>query len=202
MRGSWLSRTQFVRNPVASSRDSRQLGVTHTVLITGDSAAVAGETGSALGVERICADALPEQKLEIIRGYQAQGLKVAYVGDGVNDAAALAAADVGLSMGAGGTAVAAEAASIVLLADEIERVPYLIELSRRALRVIGANVVFSMSWNVLSVVLGSTGIIGPVFGAVMHEMSALPVLANSARLIGSRRRPTPGGALAVRGLPT
>jgi len=82
--------------------------------------------------------------------------------------------------------MAAETADIVLLADQLDRVPTLIELSRSSLGVIKTNVIFSMSWNVLSVLLSMTGAIGPVFGAVMHELSALPVVANSARLINWR----------------
>ena len=168
----------------------KELGIKHTVLISGDNAQVAGAVGQALGVDRVYAGVLPEQKLNLIRQYQAQGLKVAFVGDGVNDAPALAAADVGIAMGAAGTAVAMETASIVLLADEIDRVPYLIEISRTALGTIRNNVIFSMSWNVLSVVLSAMGAIGPVFGAVMHELSALPVMANSSKLIAWKpRRP-------------
>jgi len=166
----------------------KELGVRETVLISGDNARVAEGVAKTLGVDRVYADALPEAKLDLIREYQAQGLRVAFIGDGVNDAPALAAADIGVAMGGGGTAVAAETADIVLLADQLDRVPTLIELSRSSLGVIKANVVFSMSWNVLSVLLSMTGAIGPVFGAVMHELSALPVVANSARLINWRSR--------------
>jgi Cd2+/Zn2+-exporting ATPase len=164
------------------------LGVQETVLISGDNRRVAEGVAKTLGVDRVYADALPEAKLDLIREYQAKGLKIAFIGDGVNDAPALAAADIGIAMGGGGTAVAAETADIVLLADQLDRVPTLIELSRSSLGVIKANVIFSMSWNVLSVLLSMTGAIGPVFGAVMHELSALPVVANSARLINWRSK--------------
>jgi Cd2+/Zn2+-exporting ATPase len=162
----------------------KRLGVKETVLISGDQAAVAGKVGQALGVDRVHSQVLPQDKLALIRELQAQGLRVAFVGDGVNDAPALAAADVGIAMGAIGTAVAMETADVVLLTDEIERVPDLIELSRASLGTIRNNVVFSMS------------IIGPVVGAAMHEASALPVVANSARLIGRKPRGTRAGRSA------
>jgi Cd2+/Zn2+-exporting ATPase len=166
----------------------KRLGVKETVLISGDSAPVAATVGRALGVDRVHAQVLPQDKLELIRALQAQGQRVAFVGDGVNDAPALAAADVGIAMGAIGTAVAMETADVVLLTDEIQRIPYLIELSRTSLGVIRNNVIFSMSMNVLSVLLSVTGVIGPAVGALMHELSALPVVANSARLINWRSR--------------
>jgi len=166
----------------------KALGVKETVLISGDHAAVATRVGQALGVDRVHAQVLPQYKLDLIRELQSKGLRVAFVGDGVNDAPALAAADVGIAMGAIGTAVAMETADVVLLTDDIQRVPYLIELSRMGLGVIRNNVVFSMSMNVLSVVLSVFGVIGPVVGAAMHELSALPVVANSARLINRKPR--------------
>jgi Cd2+/Zn2+-exporting ATPase len=141
-----------------------------------------------MGIDRYYAEVLPQDKLNIIRELQAQGRKVVYAGDGVNDAPALAAADIGVAMGVAGTDVAMETADIGLMADEIERLPQVIGLSRRTLDVIRQNVIFSMGVNVLSVILGGLGIIGPVIGAVVHELSALPVLANSARLIDTRSK--------------
>jgi Cd2+/Zn2+-exporting ATPase len=166
----------------------KALGVKETVLVSGDQAAVAGWVGRALGVDRVHAQVLPQDKLALIRELQAQGRRVAFVGDGVNDAPALAAADVGIAMGAMGTAVAMETADVVLLTDDIGRVPDLIDLSRACLSTIRNNVIFSMSMNLLSVGLSVTGSIGPVLGAAMHEASALPVVANSARLIGRKPR--------------
>jgi P-type E1-E2 ATPase len=163
-----------------------QMGIKRTVLISGDNEAVAQAVGRELGVDRVYAQVLPGEKLDIVRELQANGDRIIYVGDGVNDAPALAVADIGVAMGTIGTAVAMETADIVLLADKLESLPYLIDLSRGALVVIRNNVVFSMSMNVLSVLLSNLGIIGPVIGAVMHEVSALPVVANSARLINRK----------------
>jgi Cd2+/Zn2+-exporting ATPase len=162
----------------------KALGVQETVLISGDNQATAQAVGDYLGIDRVVANTLPEEKLQLIDQYQGRGLKVAYVGDGVNDGPALAKADVGIAMGVAGTNVAMETADIILLTDNIARIPYLVEISRVGLNVIRNNVVFSMSVNILSVVLSVVGAIGPVVGAIMHEVSALPVVANSARLIG------------------
>jgi Cd2+/Zn2+-exporting ATPase len=152
-------------------------------MITGDNPRTAERIARELGIDRFYAEVLPQDKLKIIRDLQAKGSKVMFAGDGVNDAPALAAADIGVAMGLAGTDLALETADIGLMADEIERLPQIVGLSRQALGVIRQNVVFSMGMNVLSVVLGGFGIIGPVVGALVHELSALPVLANSSRLI-------------------
>lgn len=165
----------------------KQIGIREVIMITGDNPRTADRIAKELGIDRVYAEVLPQDKLQIIRDLQAQGKKVAFVGDGVNDAPALAAAEVGIAMGLAGTDVALETADIGLMADEIERIPQIIGLSRQALGVIRQNVIFSMSMNVLAVILGGFGIIGPVIGALMHEASALPVLANSARLINTRK---------------
>ncbi len=165
-------------------------GIREVIMITGDNPFAAEKIAKELGIDRTFAQVLPQDKLQIIRDLQANGHKVLFAGDGVNDAPALAAADVGVAMGLSGTDLALETAQVGLMSDDIERLPHLLRLSRKTLKVIRANVIFSMGVNVLAVFLGSFGLIGPVIGALIHEGSSVPVLANSARLVGwdSNRR--------------
>lgn len=162
----------------------RKLGISKTILITGDSKSVGEKVGGELGVTEIYSEVLPERKLEIIRELQAEGHHVAYIGDGVNDAPALAAADVGIAMGSIGTAVAMETADVVLLKDDIGQVPYLIELSKATMVNIRTNIIVSMTIVFGSVAASALGLFGPVIGAIMHEVAAVPVIANAATLIG------------------
>jgi heavy metal translocating P-type ATPase len=164
----------------------KKIGIKQVIMITGDNPVTAERIAKEMGIDRFYAQVLPQDKLKIIRELQAEGHKVLFAGDGVNDAPALAAADIGVAMGLGGTDVALETAGIGLMADEIERLPQIIALSRKTLKVIRANVIFSMSVNLISVCLGSFGVIGPVIGAVIHECSSVPTLANSARLVNYR----------------
>lgn len=165
-------------------KDLKKLGISKTLLITGDSRIVGEKVGGELGVSEIYTEVLPEKKLEIIRKLQADGHRVAYIGDGVNDAPALAAADIGIAMGSIGTAVAMETADVVLLTDEIGQVPYLIELSQATMANIRTNIAVSMTIVLGSVAASALGVIGPVIGAIMHEVAAVPVIANAATLIG------------------
>jgi len=162
----------------------KKLGISKILLITGDSRIVGEKVGGELGVSEIYTEVLPEKKLEIIRNLQADGHKVAYIGDGVNDAPALAAADIGIAMGSIGTAVAMETADVVLLTDEIGQVPYLIELSQATMVNIRTNIAVSMTIVLGSVAASALGVFGPVIGAIMHEVAAVPVIANAATLIG------------------
>jgi Cd2+/Zn2+-exporting ATPase len=171
---------------VEAIRNLGKLGISKTILITGDSRAVGEKIGSELGVSEIICEALPERKLEVIRELQAMGHRVAFIGDGVNDAPALAAADVGIAMGSIGTAVALETADIVLLTDDVGQVPYIIELSQATLSTIKWNIVISMTIVLASVGASALGLIGPVIGAIMHEVAAVPVIANAARLISRK----------------
>lgn len=162
----------------------KKLGIKKTLLITGDSKLVGEKVGNDLGVSETYSEVLPERKLEIIRELQAEGHHVAFIGDGVNDAPALAAADIGIAMGSIGTAVAMETADIVLLTDEIGQVPYLIELSQATMVNIRTNITVSMTIVLSSVAASALGLFGPVIGAIMHEVAAVPVIANAATLIG------------------
>jgi Cd2+/Zn2+-exporting ATPase len=167
----------------AAIAELKNLGIEQVVMVTGDNPRAADYIARQLGIDRVYSQVLPQDKLRILRELQAGGKKVAFAGDGVNDAPALAAADVGIAMGLAGADVALETADIGLMTDEIERIPQVIAISHQALHAIRQNVNFSISWNVFSVFLSSFGVIGPVVGAVMHELSALPALANSARIV-------------------
>lgn len=184
-----IALADVVRPDVAATvKALRAIGVKRTVMLSGDNETTVQAVAAQAGMDEYHAQMLPGQKLDMIRKLQAQSLRVAYVGDGVNDAPALTVADVGIAMGATGTDIAVETADIALMRDDVESVPFLVALSREALRTIRVSVAFSMSMNLLSVVLGMMGIIGPVLGALMHELSALPVLAYSARLVAYKYR--------------
>ena len=164
------------------------LGV-RTVLVTGDNWATAEEIAGQLCIGEVHAETLPQKKVQIVKRLQEQGRIVAFVGDGVNDGPALATADVGIAMGLAGTDVAIETAEIALLADDLSKLPHLLDLSRQAIRAINQNLVFSLGVLAAAVCLTIPGILNPVTGALLHELSSIPVIANSARLIGRRERP-------------
>lgn len=161
----------------------KKLGI-RTVLVTGDNTVTAERIAGELGISEVYAEVLPAQKVEIVKELQAQGLNVAFVGDGVNDGPALATANVGVAMGLAGTDVAIETAEIALLSDDLTKLPHLLSLSRQAMRAIKQNLVFSLGVLAIAVGLAIPGILAPVTGALLHELSSLPVIANSARLIG------------------
>jgi Cd2+/Zn2+-exporting ATPase len=161
----------------------KKLGI-RTVLVTGDNRVTAERIAGELGISEVHADVLPAQKVEIVQQLQVQGFNVAFVGDGVNDGPALATANVGVAMGLGGTDVAIETAEIALLSDDLTKLPHLLSLSRQAMRAIKQNLIFSLSVLAIAVGLAIPGILLPVTGALLHELSSIPVIANSARLIG------------------
>ncbi|MEW6749383.1 MAG: cation-translocating P-type ATPase [Candidatus Latescibacterota bacterium] len=161
----------------------QRTGVGRVLLMTGDSRPAALAVARQIGVGEVHAGLLPEDKLALVRELQRQGLRVAVVGDGVNDAPALAAADVGIAMGAAGTDVAIETADIALMSSDLARVPEVLGLARRALRVIRQNVLLSIGINLVAVVLAGLGIVTPVLGAVIHEASAMLVVVNAVRLM-------------------
>jgi len=160
----------------------REQGVSEIWMLTGDSALVAGRIGKELGIGYE-AKLLPEEKVLSVKEWKRKGRVVAMIGDGVNDAPALAAADIGIAMGAVGTDVAIETADIALMTDDLEKIPTVIRLSRKALRVIKENLIFALVFNTVLVVLSAQGWMTMILGAVMHQASSLLVILNSMRML-------------------
>ena len=160
----------------------RALGVT-PVLLTGDHAGPAMSVAGKTGISDVQAECFPEDKLARIGELQAAGGSVCMIGDGINDAPALKKADAGIAMGAAGSDMAVEAADIALTDDEIGRVPHLLALSRRMMSVIRFDLAFSLGLNLLAVVLAAAGALGPVVGALVHNLGSVLVIVNSAFLL-------------------
>ncbi|MGW1373552.1 heavy metal translocating P-type ATPase [Streptomyces sp. NPDC002446] len=159
------------------------LGVSRVVLLTGDAPETAQAVADALGIAEVHAHALPEGKLQLIRDLQTEGHTVAMVGDGTNDAPALALADVGISMGAHSSHVALETADIALPGDDLRQVPAVVELSRHTLRVVRQNYGLAIGVNLLGLIAGAGGTMNPVLAALLHNTSSIAVVGNSARLV-------------------
>ncbi len=159
------------------------LGIEKVMMLTGDSRFVAQAVADKLGIDDVRAELLPGSKEGIIRELAARG-PVAMVGDGVNDAPALASGNLGVAMGAAGSDVALETADVVLMSDDLMKLPWMIKLSRRARRVVWQNIIFAMS--VIAVLVASVFLIDlPLpLGVVGHEGSTLLVVANGLRLLG------------------
>jgi Cu+-exporting ATPase len=165
----------------------RRLGL-RPVLLTGDNEATARAVAAAVGIDDVIAGVLPAAKAAAIRDLQAQGRRVAMVGDGVNDGPALAAADLGLAIGAG-TDVAINAADLILLREDLTVVPEAIRLARAALRTIKRNLAWAFGYNAAAVPLAALGFLNPLIAAAAMTMSSVLVVANSLRLrrFGSSR---------------
>lgn len=165
----------------------RQEGIKEMVLLTGDNRTTARAVAHELGISRFEAELLPEQKLEALEKLKRQFGRVAMVGEGVNDAPALAAADVGIAMGTAGTDAALETADVALMHDDLTKLPFTIRLGRRTLRIIKENVVFALAVKALFILL-TIADLSTLWMAVFADTgAALIVIANSMRLAGIRR---------------
>jgi Cd2+/Zn2+-exporting ATPase/Cu+-exporting ATPase len=164
----------------------QRLGVTRTVLLTGDNERVAARIAAELGLE-YRANLLPEDKIAAVKVLQQAGAVVLMVGDGVNDAPALAQADVGAAMGVAGTDVAIEAADVALMRDDWQMVPEAIQLSRRARRTIRQNLGFTAVYNIVGLTLAAVGILPPVWAAAAQSLPDVAIMLNSARLLRPSR---------------
>lgn len=161
----------------------RAKGVRRIVMLTGDHPETAAAVAAELGIDEWRAEVLPDDKLEVVRDLQAQGYVVGMVGDGVNDAPALAAADIGIAMGLAGTDVAVETADVALANDDLRRLLDVRDLGARAVGVIRQNYGMSIAVNAAGLLIGAGGALSPVLAAVLHNASSVAVVANSSRLI-------------------
>ena len=164
----------------------KAMGIKNITMLTGDSHKVAKAVAEEIGVDDFEAELLPEQKLQFVEKLQKQGHLVGMIGDGINDAPALALADVGIAMGAAGTDVAVETADVTLMNDDLLRVVNFMEMSRKVLLRIKLNILFSIIYNVIGLVLASLGMLTPVLAVIFQEAGCVTVVFSSTLLLWSK----------------
>ena len=175
-------------------RELKRLGM-EVVMITGDNRRTAEAIGRELGIDRVLAEVLPQDKAEEVRKLQDEGKIVAMIGDGINDAPALAAGNIGIAMGAAGSDVAINSATIALMSEDLRRLPMLFRLSRKTRWVVAENLVFGGAFIVGGLCLAGFGFLkSPIVAAILHNVGSFAVIFNSARLVrfGEEARPYRG----------
>ena len=180
----WVGLQDQTRSEAAEAlADLKTAGVRRIAMVSGDRQAVATRVAAEIGCEEAQGDCLPQNKVEFVRAMKVKGYKVAVIGDGVNDAPALAAGDIGIAMGAAGSEVAIHSATIALMNNDLRRLPFLVKLSRSTRTVINQNFVFGIVFILVGWTTTTTGIIGPIVAAMLHVVGSLVVIFNSARLV-------------------
>jgi Cd2+/Zn2+-exporting ATPase len=180
----WVGMQDKTRTEAKESlAELKENGVRRISMISGDRQAVATRVAAEVGCEDAVGDCLPQNKVEFVRASKMKGYKVAVVGDGVNDAPALAAGDIGIAMGAAGSEVAIHSATIALMNNDLRRLPFLVKLSRSTRAVINQNFMFGIGFIIVGLTLAAFGEIGPITAAILHNVGSLIVIFNSARLV-------------------
>ncbi len=179
----WIGFSDTVRKESSAMiADLKALGIQQCSLVTGDRESVANKVGNLLKVDEIVSECLPEDKVAFVEK-QKENYLVAVVGDGVNDAPALASGDLGIAMGAIGSDVAINSASIALMTNNLNRIPLLIQLSKKSVNIINQNLIAGLLFVIIGIILSVFGIMNPILGAMLHSVSTLLILFNSARLV-------------------
>jgi Cd2+/Zn2+-exporting ATPase len=190
--GKFIGVIALADEPRASAREVMQRlraqGIERLVMLTGDNASVARRVAEKIGITDVRAELLPGDKLKMIRELQRDRGVIAMIGDGVNDAPALAAASVGVAMGAGGTAVALETADVVLMGDDLGKLSFAIGLSRASQRIIRQNLVIALGVIAMLLIASGFGVIPLSVAVVLHEGSTIVVVMNALRLLAWRER--------------
>ncbi len=179
----WIGLEDRTRPEARAAIDElRELNLRNLSMVTGDKWSVARRVGAEMGCTEVQAEVLPEEKLQLVDDLRRRGHRVAVVGDGVNDAPMLAASDLGIAMGAAGSDVAINSASIALMNNDLTRLPFLIRLSRASTRVVWQNILFGVAFIVITMTLAIWGPLTPITAAALHTVAGLAVTFNSARL--------------------
>jgi Cd2+/Zn2+-exporting ATPase len=180
----WVGMQDMTRTEAKESLAGlKESGVRRIAMISGDRQPVATRVAAEIGCEEAKGDCLPQTKVDFVKAMKAKGYKVAVVGDGVNDAPALAAGDIGIAMGAAGSEVAIHSATIALMNNDLRRLPFLVQLSRSTRAVINQNFMFGIFFIIAGLTLAALGYVGPIVAAILHNVGSLMVIFNSARLV-------------------
>ncbi len=180
----WIGMTDEIREEAAESLEELRLeGVRRLMIVSGDRTPVSERVAAEVGCEEVKADCFPGDKVDHVQAMRKKGYKVAFVGDGVNDAPALKAGDIGIAMGAAGSDVAVDSATIALMNNDLRRLPFLMHLSRMTRSVINQNFIFGVLFVIVGLVMAAFKWINPVSAAVLNVMGSLIVVFNSARLV-------------------
>jgi len=180
----WIGLRDQIRPEAAEAlADLKDAGAKRIAMVTGDREPVARRVAGEIHCEEVVAECLPQNKVEFVKKVKESGWKVAVVGDGVNDAPALASGDVGIAMGAAGSEVAIHSATIALMNSDLRRLPFLIRLSRATRSVINQNFMIGVVFIIGGLSLAAFGYLNPIVAAIMHNAGSIMVIFNSARLV-------------------
>ncbi|MCQ2396647.1 MAG: cation-translocating P-type ATPase [Lentisphaeria bacterium] len=182
----WIGLQDAIRSVTPEAvQNLKDMGVEHCCMVTGDNQQVANVVAEKIGITEVYAGCLPEEKAKVVGELKKSGNIVAVVGDGVNDAPALAAGDIGMAMGAFGSDIAVQSASIALMNNDLRRIPFFIGLARRTRLLMNQNLAIGLSFITVGVYFAIAGDLGPIGAALIHTISSLLVIFNSARLVRS-----------------
>ncbi len=180
----WVGLQDQTRTEAAVAlKELQEAGIRRVAMVSGDRKPVAERVAKEIGISEVVAECLPQDKVEFVRQTKAKGHRVAVIGDGVNDAPALAAGDISIAMGAAGSEVAVNSATIALMNNDLRRLPFLVRLSRMSRSVINQNFLFGVFFIIGGLAAAAMGYLNPIVAAIMHNAGSLIVVFNSARLV-------------------
>ena len=180
----WIGLQDATRSEAKEAlSDLLNSGVQRVAMVSGDRKPVATRVAAEIGCAEVVAECLPQNKVDFVSDLKKRGYRVAVIGDGVNDAPALAAGDMGVAMGSAGSEVAIQSATIALMNSDLRRLPFLVRLSRQTRTVINQNFLFGILFIIGGMIGASYGVINPIVAAILHNAGSLIVVFNSARLV-------------------